>query len=274
MTLECRGERKRFRRVARGKRVPAAQIRALSPRGVFQCLGQPFCNGERLDQIHPDVGYFGLVFQTTHGIHSGRATEQCPQFTQNLTCFEEILGGAVANELAVHIIVQWMNSKRQPSAYAGPKQVLARRQIFQVDHETLQHRLDAGVPRRWKWTGRLRYDLAAEVNGRSEEKFVRCVLDIGLGSQRRRNSARHEHDDDTWVAETSYAHPHRIPGSDGVLTGAQRTRKEPVNLASGMSPKLLVARPGWYDLTSTVEGHPMPRRKRRRSDRLTPLELE
>jgi len=172
MTLECRGERKRFRRVARGKRVPAAQIRALSPGGVFQCLGQPFGDSERLNQIHPDVRYPGLVFQTTHGIHSGRATEQCPQFTQNLTCFEDILGGAVADELAVQIIVQWMNSKRQPSADARPKQVLARRQILQVDHETLQHRLDAGVPRRWRWTGRLLYDLSAEVNGQSDERFA------------------------------------------------------------------------------------------------------
>src|SRR6266513_2493416 len=168
MTLECRGERKRVSRVARGKRVPAAQIRALSPRGVFQCLGQPFGDSERLNQIHPDMGYPGLVFQTTHGIHHGRATEQWPQFTQNLTCFEDILGGAAANELTVQIIVDWMNGKRQPPSYARPEQVLARRQVFHVGHETLQHRLDPGVPRRWRWTGWLLYDLAAEVNGRSE----------------------------------------------------------------------------------------------------------
>jgi len=52
------------------------------------------------------------------------------------------------------------------------------------------------------------------------------MLDVGLGSQRRRNSARQEQDGDaTSAAEASYAHLHRIPGSDGALTGATMNRK-------------------------------------------------
>src|SRR5205809_7701425 len=116
-----------------------------------------------MNQIHTDVVYPRFVFQKTHSIKSGRATEQRPQFSENFTCLEEILGGGVADQRAIQIIVDWMNGKRQSSADARPEQVLARRQILQVDHETLQHRLDAGVPRRWRWTGRLLYDLT-EVN--------------------------------------------------------------------------------------------------------------
>src|SRR5262245_43870261 len=71
-----------------------------------------------------------------------------------------------------------MNRQRQPAANASPYEILARRQVLEIDNQVFDERLDSGVARCRRRTGRLLDDLLEvdRLEQRTNRRFERSLL--------------------------------------------------------------------------------------------------
>src|SRR3954468_10767789 len=125
--LERRREREGIRGVAGWKRSLTAAVWPLAPGGVLQGLSESFRHRERLNQVHAEVRHLRLVFDAADGVHDRRTAQERTQLSEDLAGLEDFLGGVVADQRLVYVVIERVRSECDSAAGAGPEQILLRR---------------------------------------------------------------------------------------------------------------------------------------------------
>src|SRR4029453_19484473 len=106
----------------------------------------------------------GLIAQPAPGI-GGHAASDRDHEPDDASGQEECVCRGVAGDVLLHVVIALMGGDCSRAAAEGPEQVFLGRQLDKIATDALDHRLEARVERRWRWSRRLLKKVEARLIG-------------------------------------------------------------------------------------------------------------